>query len=87
MLCVALKLFEPVVAPIAITFNKEAVVAKPTEPVPCKRSEVEEYEAEAIEPDIVITPVVVMLPVITKEPDNCIGIFYDNLINIKFPFL
>jgi hypothetical protein len=34
---------------------------------------VEEYEAEAIDPDIVITPVVVMLPVITKLPDNCIG--------------
>ena len=72
---------------LELTALKEAVVVNPTEPVPCKRSDVEEYEAEAIDPDIVITPVVVMLPVITKEPDNCIGIFYDNLINIKFPFL
>jgi hypothetical protein len=55
---------------------KEAVVVNPTEPVPCKRSEVEEYEAEAIDPDIVITPVVVMLPVITKEPDKLTAILY-----------
>lgn len=38
-------------------------------------------------PVVVKFPLATMLPVNDNDPDNDIDIFYDNLINIKFPLL
>jgi len=72
---------------------KDEVNTKLVESRLSSKSALEAKDAEAIDPDIVMPPVVVILPVNNKLPDmanepvKLTGIYYVILIIIKLPFL
>jgi len=69
--CEALKAFSDAVNAVndAVCALNELVNVNTVESSPSNRSALEAYDAEAIEPEIVMLPEVMMLPVTVSEPE------------------